>query len=59
IDRGELSNTRECAKANRSRDSVTRRRTDARRIGASLQSASAGIALLLLIAEAFGVKGDS
>ena len=51
--------TWECAKANRYRDSVAGRRTEARRIGASLQSASASIALLLLIAEAFGLKGDS
>lgn len=48
--------TWECAKANRYRDSMTARRTEARRIAASLQSVSGGIALILLFAEALGAK---
>lgn len=48
--------TWECAKASRYRDSVTGRRTEARRIAASLQAASGGIALILFLAEALGAK---
>lgn len=48
--------TWECAKANRYRDSVSGRRMEARRIAASLQAVSGGIALILAIAEALGAR---
>jgi len=51
--------TWECAKATRYRDSVAGRRTEARRIAASLQASSGGIALILLLAEALGAKGQA
>lgn len=51
--------TWECAKANRYRDSVAGRRTEARRIAASLEAASTGIAFWLILAEALGAKGSA
>ncbi len=51
--------TWECAKARRYRDAVSGRRAEARRIAAGLQNVSAGMSILLLLAEAIRMLADS